>query len=167
MPSTETIGPRWVIGIGGLEVVRADHGTIVTHALGSCLGVTVFDPAMRVGGMLHAQMPTSLKSPDLARTDPARFVDLGTDLLIRRAQELGADKRRLRLAVAGGANMSASASPLFDIGVQNLTALRKALWRIGVLVAAEDTGGSIPRTLHLDLATGRTTVQTGASRKEL
>lgn len=167
MAASEILGPRWVIGIGGLEVVRAEAGVIVTHALGSCLGVTVFDPTARIAGMLHAQMPTSLKSPDLARSDPARFVDLGMDLMLRRCQELGGDRRRLRLAVAGAANMSGSTSPLFDIGQQNLTALRKVLWRVGLLIAAEDTGGAHPRTMYIDVASGRTTVQTGAARKDL
>ncbi len=167
MPSTEVFGPRWVIGIGGLEVRRAAAGCIITHALGSCLGITVLDPIAQVGGMLHAQMPTSLKSPELARTDPCRFVDLGMEQLVQRALQLGADKRRLRMTVAGAANMSGSANPMFDIGQQNLTALRKALWRIGVLIAAEDTGGCQPRTMYLHLSTGHTTVQIGFTRKEL
>lgn len=167
MPATESIGPRWVIGIGGLAVQHAQAGVIITHALGSCIGVAVYDPYAHVGGMLHAQMPTSLKSPDLARSDPGRFVDLGVPLLFQQALAAGADKRRLRITVAGAANMSGSANPLFDIGQQNLTALRKALWRLGALIAAEETGGAIPRTLYLDLATGSTTVQSGAERRTL
>ncbi len=167
MPATESIGPRWVIGIGGLAVQHAPSGTIVTHALGSCIGVAVHDPYAHVGGMLHAQMPTSLKSPDLARSDPGRFVDLGVPLLFQHAIASGADKRRLRVTVAGAANMSGAANPLFDIGQQNLTALRKALWRLGVLISAEETGGSIPRTFYLDLATGTTTVQSGSERRQL
>ncbi|MBN8524100.1 MAG: chemotaxis protein CheD [Planctomycetes bacterium] len=167
MPGTESVGQRWVIGIGGLEVRCAPAGVIITHALGSCIGVAVHDPYAHVGGMLHAQMPSSAKSPDLARSDPGRFVDLGVPLLFQRAVEAGADKRRLRIAVAGAANMSAVANPLFDIGQQNLTALRKALWRLGALIAAEETGGSIPRTFSLDLATGATTVQSGAERRQL
>lgn len=167
MPGTETFGPRWVIGIGGLLVQRADAGVIITHALGSCIGVAVHDPYAHVGGMLHAQMPTSLKSPDLARSDPGRFVDLGVPLLVQQAVAAGADKRRLRITVAGAANMSGAANPLFDIGQQNLTALRKALWRLGALISAEETGGSIPRTFSLDLASGAATVQSGAERRQL
>lgn len=167
MPATEAIGPRWVIGIGGLEVRRSAGGVIITHALGSCIGVAVHDPYAQVGGMVHAQMPSSLKSPDLARSDPGRFVDLGVALLFQRAVEAGADKRRLRITVAGAANMSGATNPLFDIGQQNLTALRKALWRLGVLISAEETGGAIPRTMYLDLGTGTTTVQSGADRRNL
>lgn len=167
MPATEVIGPRWVIGIGGLTVQRADCGAIITHALGSCLGVAVIDPYAQVGGMLHAQMPTSAKSPELAAKDPGRFVDLGVPLLFQQAVAAGADKRRLRVTVAGAANMSGATNPLFDIGQQNLTALRKALWRLGALIAAEETGGAIPRTMILDLATGQTSVQSGTARRQL
>lgn len=167
MPVGEAVGPRWVIGIGGLEVRRASGGVIITHALGSCIGVALHDPRAGVGGMVHAQLPSSLKSPELARTAPGRFVDLGVEQLFRLAAEAGADRRRLRVTVAGAANMSGAASPLFDIGQQNLTALRKALWRLGVLIAAEETGGCIPRTMSLDLASGATTVQSGAERRNL
>jgi chemotaxis protein CheD len=167
MPGSEILGQRFTIGIGGLQVAKATVGTIVTHALGSCIGVAVWDAANQVGGMVHAQMPSSLKSPDLARSDPGRFVDLGVEILFRQAEQLGANRKRLRVTVAGAANMSGATNPLFDIGQQNLTALRKALWRLGVLIAAEETGGTIPRTMHLDLVSGATTVLSGGDRRIL
>ena len=167
MIGSEYFGPRWTIGIGGLDVQTGNLGTIVTHALGSCIGVTVFDPVAHVGGMLHAQMPIAAKSPDLAKSDPGRFVDLGMQLLFQEAIAAGAEKRRLRIAVAGAANMSGNPNPMFDIGQQNLTALRKVLWKLGALIAAEDTGGSTPRTMYLDLASGTTTVQSGTVRRSL
>ncbi len=167
MIGSEYFGPRWTIGIGGLEVQSGTLGTIVTHALGSCIGVTVHDPIAHIGGMLHAQMPISAKSPDLARTDPYRFVDLGMHQLIQEAVAAGANKRRLRIVVAGAANMSGNTNPMFDIGQQNLTALRKALWKLGSLIAAEDTGGTNPRTMYLDLASGTTTIQSGTVRRSI
>ena len=165
MPPPETCA-RHVIGIGGLEV-RCGPGEIATYALGSCLGITIHDPTSGVGGMLHAQLPCAARSPERARETPGLFVDSGLELLFARAVALGANRRRLRVAVAGAASMSAVANDVFNIPQQNLTALRKALWRLGVLIAAEDTGGSHPRTMYLDLATGRTTVQTGATRTDL
>jgi chemotaxis protein CheD len=167
MTVLESLGLRWTIGIGGVEVQRATTGTIVTHALGSCIGVAVFDAHAQIGGMLHAQMPMAAKSPDLARSEPCRFVDLAVPQLFQRAVTAGADKRRLRVTVAGAANMSGTVQPLFDIGQQNLTALRKALWKLGVLISAEETGGSIPRTMYLDLANGSTVVQSGSDRRPL
>jgi chemotaxis protein CheD len=167
MAASEILGQRFVIGIGGLQVTSGVVGTIVTHALGSCIGVAVWDAHARVGGMLHAQMPISLKSPDLARSDPCRFVDLGVPLLFQQAEQAGANRRRLRVTVAGAANMSGATSPMFDIGQQNLTALRKVLWKLGMLIAAEETGGRIPRTMYLDLVSGATTVQSGTDRRNL
>jgi chemotaxis protein CheD len=87
--------------------------------------------------------------------------------LVNRAVQLGADKRRLRLTVAGGANMTSTTDDRFNVATQNLTALRKILWRLGVLIAGEDTGGSCPRTMYLDLTTGNTVVQAGGIRKEI
>jgi chemotaxis protein CheD len=151
-----TPGSQIVIGIGGLEVRRG--GCIVTYALGSCLGVTVFDAVSGVGGMLHAQLPLAARIPERARENPALFVDRGLTLLVERAIALGAEKRRLRLTVAGGANITATDNDLFNIARQNLTIMRKILWQLGMIIAAEDTGGSTPRNLSLDLTTGATRV---------
>ncbi len=156
-----------VIGIGGLAVRRAGAGTIITHALGSCLGVAVYDPQQRVGGMLHAQMPLAQLNPDRAREMPSLFVDLGLGLLFKAALEMGARKQGLRVTVAGGANVTGAVVNQFDIANRNLTVLRKIFWQQGILVAGEDTGGGLPRTMSLNLATGETLVESQGHRSAL
>jgi chemotaxis protein CheD len=164
---TDDIG-RQVIGIGGLKVCRGTAGYIVTHALGSCLGVTVWDPLRHIGGMLHAQLPIAQLNPDRAKTHPALFVDLGIPMLIEAAVKLGAEKRRLRIVVAGGANMTASmANDLFNIATRNLTSLRKVCWRDSLLIAAEDTGGVLPRTMTLSFIDGTITIESQGARRIL
>jgi chemotaxis protein CheD len=158
---------RVVIGIGGLAVRRAGAGTIITHALGSCLGIAVWDPHQRIGGMLHAQLPLAQLNPDRARESPTLFVDLGLNLLFKSAIEMGARKAALRVTVAGGANVTGSVASQFDIANRNLTVLRKLLWQQGVLVAGEDTGGGHPRTMSLNLATGETLVEGQGRRSAL
>ncbi|MBA3937310.1 MAG: chemotaxis protein CheD [Planctomycetes bacterium] len=165
MPPPETCA-RHVIGIGGLEV-RCGPGEIATYALGSCLGITIHDPTSGIGGMLHAQLPCAARNPERFRETPGLFVDSGLELLFARAVALGANRRRLRVAVAGAASMSAVANDVFNIPQQNLTALRKAFWAMGVMVGAQDTGGNEPRTLFLDLASGATTVLMCGQRKNL
>ena len=159
---------RVVIGIGGLTVRRGTAGHIVTHALGSCLGVTVWDPLQKIGGMLHAQLPIAQLNPDRAKTHPALFVDLVIPMLIDAALKMGAEKRRLRIAVAGGANMTASAAnDLFNIATRNITSLRKVCWRDSLLITAEDTGGAQPRTMTLFFNDGSTTIESQGARRIL
>lgn len=158
---------RVVLGIGGLAVRRAAAGSLVTHALGSCLGIAVHDKQQQVGGMLHAQLPLGQLSPDRAKDSPSLFVDLGLQLLVKAVQDLGCSRRGLRVVVAGGANVTGSIANQFDIANRNLTVMRKVFWQLGILVAAEDTGGGLPRTMTLDLATGTTHLESQGRRYTL
>jgi chemotaxis protein CheD len=151
-----------VIGLGGLEVVRAASGTLVTYALGSCIGVTIHDPIAHVGGMVHLQMANSrdASDPHEAQSTPGRYVDLGLPLLLATAGRHGASPSRLRIVIAGGAAPGHSGSDFFAIGKRNLTAVRKLLWQSGLLLAGEDVGGDQPRTMKLDMSTGETVIST-------
>jgi len=165
-PNTLQDAGRVTVGIGVLEARRAERGMIITHALGSCLGIVVYDPHAKVGAMLHAQLPLSQLSADLARQSPARFVDLGIPLLFQAAVNLGANRRLLRVTVAGAANMIATTNDLFNIATRNLTVMRKIFWQQGVLLAGEDTGGTSPRTMSLRFDTGETVIES-QGRKSL
>jgi chemotaxis protein CheD len=170
MSATEPIAAdagRIVLGIGGLAARRAAAGTLVTHALGSCLGIVVHDKYSQVGGMLHAQLPLGQLSPDRAKDSPSLFVDLGIALLFKAVIALGADKRKLRVVVAGGANMTGSIADQFDIANRNLTVMRKIFWQQGILVAGEDVGGGVPRTMTFDFASGSTQIESQGKRHTL
>lgn len=158
---------RVVIGIGGLVVRQSQAGVIVTHALGSCLGIAVYEKANRIGGMLHAQLPLSGQNPQRAAVAPTFFVDLGLRMLLQAVADLGADRKKLRLTVAGAANMTASTTDIFQIANRNLTVFRKTLWQEGLLVAGEDVGGVIPRTMTLQLDSGQTVIESQGQRHVL
>ena len=53
---------RVVIGIGEQAVAGADS-LIVTHALGSCVAVCLWDPGVRIGAMLHFLLPEARVNP--------------------------------------------------------------------------------------------------------
>ncbi len=167
-PELANIG-RVVLGIGGIAVHQGGSGLIITHALGSCVGITVWDPQTNIGGMLHAQLPLSAQNKELSSQRPALFVDTGMAALITGAERLGATRRHLRICIAGGASIALQgvANDVFNIGNRNLTVLRKILWQHGLLVAAEDTGGTVPRTLTLDFASGSTRLSTAGVERIL
>lgn len=145
-----------VVGIADCQIIRERDCVVVTHALGSCIAVAVHDGVAGVGGMLHFMLP----SPELVRTEgnPFRCAQTGIPLLLNRAYALGADKRRLSVYLAGGAQMMDQISH-FNVGGRNHTAARQVLWKLGLPIAAERVGGNVFRTVGLDMRTGRFWVQ--------
>ena len=161
---TAPAAPVVVVGVGDVGAAAGD-GRLATYALGSCLGVAVYDPVARVAGLLHAMLPESSVDPARAARTPAMFVDTGVPLLLRDCARLGARRERLVARLAGGAFAADhETADHFRIGRRNLAAARAALAGHGVPVGAEDVGGSrVSRTLHLDAATGLLRVQATAA----
>ncbi|MCP4446233.1 MAG: chemotaxis protein CheD [Myxococcales bacterium] len=145
-----------VVGISDL-VVLATSGQLVTYALGSCVGVVGYDQDSRVAGLLHVLLPQSKTDKARAAQRPATFADTGVPALVRAMQALGANPQTSRFRLAGGASML-STSKMLEIGRRNVLAVRKAIWKAGLLVEGEAVGGSQPRTMSVDLGTGIVTV---------
>lgn len=156
-----------VVGVADMKVSNNPGHLLVTHALGSCIGVAVFDPHTRVGGILHYMLPDSSLDADRGAANPYMFADTGIPLLFKECYALGAVKNRLQVKVAGGGQVLGNEEH-FQIGRRNYAALRRIFLRNNVLVDGEDVGGAKARTLFLDLATGRTFVRViGQTIKEL
>ncbi len=147
-----------IVGVADLRVTNDPAAHVVTYSLGSCLGVTIYDPVARVGGMLHAMLPSFGTDEDKARENPAMFVDSGLSALFRAAYRFGAEKFRMAVKVAGGAELLVQ-DEFFGIGRRNYQTLIETLDRNGVVVSGCSVGGNISRTVRLELATGRVTIQ--------
>jgi chemotaxis protein CheD len=147
-----------VIDIADFQVTADPGSTLITYSLGSCIGVAIYDPDVQVAGMLHYMLPDSSIAPEKARLNPAMFADTGLPALFRAAYELGAQKRRIIVKVAGGSSLLDD-NGTFNIGKRNYVALRKIFWKNGVLIGADNVGGSSSRTMRLDVATGRVTIR--------
>jgi chemotaxis protein CheD len=154
--------PRIVVGIGEFSVSRDPSATIVTHALGSCIAVCIWDATAVVGGMLHFLLPDAAVNPVRARTQPAAFANTGLPLFFQAAYVLGLDKKRCRVRLVGGAEISGLGGVnSLNVGKRNLLAARSILWRNGLLIESEATGGTIPRTVALNLRNGKIDVTSG------
>jgi chemotaxis protein CheD len=142
------------VGIADCRISNSTDDVLVTYALGSCIAVLIYDPVARTGGMLHYMLPESGIDLMKARDNPYMFADTGIPLLFRRSYELGAEKRRMVVSIAGGAQVMDEAG-VFNIGKRNYLALKKILWKAGVLVQHEAVGGAVSRTVRLEVGTGR------------
>ncbi|HBY63355.1 MAG TPA: chemotaxis protein CheD [Solibacterales bacterium] len=157
--------PLAVVGMADCGWSADPSAVLITYALGSCIGVTVYDPVARVGGMLHYMLPESSIDTAKAAKNPFMFADTGLPLLFRRTLEMGAQKHRLVVRIAGGSQVL-DPNGVFSIGKRNYAALRKILWKAGVLVQSEDVGGSGSRTLRMELVSGRCSIRTGTGEEK-
>jgi len=156
---------RYVIDVGDMKVGR-DGDMLVTHALGSCLGLMVYDPVARIGGLLHAMLPLSKINQQKAITNPFMFVDTGVPALFKTLYELGGQKKQMIVKAAGCGNPIGKIE-MFKIGERNYTVLKKLLWKNNVLLAANDVAGTDSRTVHFDLSTGQTIISKNGQKWEL
>ena len=143
-----------------MKVSAKKDDLIITHALGSCLGITVHDPVACVGGLLHVMLPLSTIDPAKADRNPFMFVDTGFPKLLMECFRSGAQKQRLVIRVAGGANsQEREEDDFFQIGKRNFIILRKLLWNNGILLKSYDVGGNHSRTMSLEISSGIVTVK--------
>lgn len=154
------------VGISDFKVSENPDDVLITYSLGSCVGLTLYDPVVTVGGMVHCMLPLSNVNPEKAKATPAMFTDTGVQNLIQAVFNLGAARDRLIAKVAGGAQLL-DHKRLFRIGERNYTVLRKVLWKNNILIASEEVGGAKSRTLSLYMNTGKTTIKNKGQEVEL
>lgn len=146
------------VGIADYKVGNAPD-VIISYGLGSCVGISLYDPQTKIGGLLHILLPDSTQAR--AQEKPAKFADTGVPLLVKDVVAKGASKGRLVAKIAGGAQMFAfaNASELMKVGTRNVEAVKAALKKEGIRIAGEDTGANYGRTVQIDLETGIYTVK--------
>lgn len=157
---------RVVIGVGDLAVSNNTQVVLSTYALGSCIGVVAYDAIAKAGGILHLMLPESTISPDKALKQPAMFADTGLVHFFRALSGLRAERARLKLFVAGGASVISGNDP-FRIGERNARVTLDFLAKHGYHVCHTATGGTINRTLHLEMSTGSVTLKTPTENGQL
>jgi chemotaxis protein CheD len=158
---------KHIVGVADMKISKDVGDLIVTHALGSCLGVAVYDPAAKVGGILHVMMPVSSINPEKAKANPYMFVDTALPAFFKSLYNLGAIKKRLVVKVAGGANVQGNGSDRFAIGKRNYIMLKKVFWKNGVLIDNEDVGGTKARTMYIEIGSGRVWLSNAGSEWDL
>jgi chemotaxis protein CheD len=160
--------PKLVAGIAEMVISNDPADSLVTYALGSCLGLALHDPVAGVGALIHLQLPSSSLDPARARSNPERFVDTGVPAVFKAAYRLGAQKDRIVTYVTGGASMIQEGQrDSFQTGKRNLVILKRLLWKNGVFLKGEDVGGRISRTVTLSVDTGEFFVKANGETRRL
>lgn len=143
-----------VVGISDLNVAQ-NGDVLVTYALGSCVGICLFDPVARIAGLSHIMLPSVTDFPN-SRAALEKFADTAIEILVRKMQGIGAIKTRMRAKIAGGAQMfgGLNNASLAAIGERNVLAVKRELSRLRIPIVAEDTGKDYGRTVFFSSEEG-------------
>lgn len=146
---------KLTVNISDCKISTSEDDLIVTHALGSCIGMVMYDPKLKIGAMLHYMLPSAGKKFNTPGFNPYMYGDTGIQVMLRKLEDLGCKRNSLKVIMAGGSAINRSEqSDFFAIGKRNHTIARKVLWKLQMLITKEHTGSDISRSLYLDMKTG-------------
>ncbi len=154
------------VGLGELVISKNPEDILVAYGLGSCVGVGMICPTSKVGGLLHAVLP---ENTDGDKTS-TKFVDTGIPVMLEKMKQAGADMRKIKVYMAGGANMliNTTLSKTFDIGTRNAAAAKAMFDKLNIQVMNSEVGGNTGRTVRLYVAQGKMTVRMiGGTERDL
>ncbi|MGB8951666.1 MAG: chemotaxis protein CheD [Candidatus Aminicenantales bacterium] len=157
------------VDIGHLKIAK-NHDVLETLSLGSCVGVVLYDPVAKVGGLAHIMLPESALAKDKARKEPAKYADTAIPLMIKKMIQAGAKRPRINARIIGGANMFKKESERFplNIGERNIEAAKNVLEKAKIPVVAEDIGKDYGRTVEFEVISGKVLIKSSLrGRKEL
>ena len=155
-----------VIDVGSVGHAKGGGQFLATHPLGSSLGVSIYDPGLHLGYLLHAVLPLSVVEPILAEQNPYLLVDTGVTAMFNEFFDAGGRRRRMQVKVAGCA-VPLKADPAFFVGNRNLRVVERIFAKNQVQVDAHAVGGAQSRRMRLDLETGMVSLSSGPEEWEL
>ena len=148
---------KLVVGIVDMKMAR-QNGMLITYALGSCIGICLYDPKIQLAALVHIMLPLNMET---GRKTPLKYADTGITETLRQMEAKGGARSRIVAKIAGGAKMFevAGGGSLGNIGQRNIESTHMILRREGIRLLREDVGGAVARTLLFDAATGQACVR--------
>ena len=133
------------VGIADMKILQW-KGELITFALGSCIGICLYDPNIKLAALIHIMLPINMET---GRKNTMKYADTGIRETLSQLIAKGARKERLVAKIAGGAKMfeMAGSSNLGNIGQRNIESVRMNLRKEGIRILSENVGGSVARTL--------------------
>ncbi|MCI9118773.1 MAG: chemotaxis protein CheD [Oscillibacter sp.] len=139
------------VGIADMKMAKG-NGMLITYALGSCIGICLYDQRIKLASLIHIMLPLNMEP---GRKNVMKYADTGIRETLKMMEAKGASRSRITAKIAGGAKMfEISGGNLGNIGQRNIESVHMHLKREGIQLLREDVGGSVARTLLFDPATG-------------
>lgn len=147
------------IGMAEMHIGRSPE-ILITRGLGSCLGITVYDPAKKIGALAHVMLPDITNAR--IKHNPYRFVNSAIDAIVEELKVHGSLTRNMKAKIFGGAHMFSFmvTNTILNIGEKNVLMAKQMFARWEIPVLAEDVRGNFGRTIEFYLDTGKVMMRT-------
>lgn len=132
-------GKETRVGIADMKIIRGE-GTLITYALGSCVGITLYDPVLKLGGLLHIMLPEAARMAAQPGSNIYKFADTGIPEMLRKMQIFGGRRQRYQCKIAGGAKMFEMSGEMGNIGQRNVASVRNVLALEQIKILKQDVG---------------------------
>lgn len=148
---------KYVVGIADMKMAQQE-GMLITYALGSCVGICLYDPIPKLAALIHILLPINMET---GRKSPMKYADTGIRETLHQMERKGAIRHRIVAKIAGGAKMFEvqGGGSLGNIGQRNVESVHMVLKQESIHLLREDVGGAQARTLLFDAATGAACVR--------
>lgn len=147
------------VNMAAMEIAQSP-ARLITRGLGSCLGITLYDPGKKIGGMVHPMLPDIDKAK--IKSNPSRFVNSAIRNMCAELEKRGCARNQLIAKIFGGAHMFGfiTADSILNVGQKNIEVAQTIFKEMGITVVASEIGGSFGRTIELNLEDGKVLVKT-------
>ena len=147
---------RLIVGIADMKMA-GDGEKLITYALGSCIGICLYEPQLKLAALIHIMLPLNMET---GRKNAYKYADTGIRTTLREMERKGARRAAITAKIAGGARMfEVSGGSLGNIGQRNSESVHQILRMEKIQLLWEDVGGTIARTMEFDSATGNGTIR--------
>ena len=147
---------KLIVGIADMKMGKGGE-KLITYALGSCIGICLYESQMKLAALIHIMLPLNLET---GRKNVYKYADTGIRSTLREMELKGARRANITAKIAGGARMfEISGGSIGNIGQRNIESVRQILRMEKIPLLWEDVGGTIARTMEFDSATGTGTIR--------
>ncbi|MEA4941179.1 Chemoreceptor glutamine deamidase CheD [bioreactor metagenome] len=147
---------KLIVGIADMKMA-GDGEKLITYALGSCIGICLYEPQLKLAALIHIMLPLNMET---GRKNAYKYADTGIRTTLREMEMKGARRAAITAKIAGGARMfEVSGGSLGNIGQRNSESVHQILRMEKIRLVWEDVGGTIARTMEFDSATGNGTIR--------
>lgn len=155
-----------IIGIADMKI-GAEDDMLVTYALGSCVGIMLYDRIRKMGALIHVLLPDSKSAAKVL--NPYKFADIGIEKTVLELEKKGILRGSLKAKIAGGAQMfkTSNTSSNLNIGERNIAATKTALQKLRIPIIAQDVGLDYGRTVKFNLKDGSVIIKSIKSAEKI
>lgn len=147
---------KYIVGIADMKLAK-DGEQLITYALGSCIGICLYEPQIKLAALIHIMLPLNMET---GRKNAFKYADSGIKETLRQMEMKGAHRAAIVAKIAGGAKMfEVTSGNLGNIGQRNSESVRQVLRREKIRLLWEDVGGTVARTMEFYSDTGTGTIR--------